>query len=242
MNIVHENNGLSRDTLFGRSTGSRHMTIEFSEFSVALTIAATLKTVAMFSQMPFPVRVFAISVAVLLLSLTLELPERLKDLYLAQQTVPESDSDASVLIIGGSHAGLSAALTLARHQIDSLIFDGNKPRNKWKTPTHTLPTWEDRGPDEIRRASRKELRKSGFAQFVQTQITTVRKPGAEQSFFEVEDFKGQTWRGRKLLLATGVDFVFPDIEGYKDNFPDRMYVDQPFLFLFFIFLLGFCLT
>lgn len=200
----------------------------------------------MFSQIPSPVRVFAISVAVLLLSFTFELPERLSDLCFAQQPVSGHGSDASVLIIGGSHAGLSAALTLARHQIDSLILDAEKPRNKWKTPTHTLPTWEDRSPDEVRRASRKELRKSGFARFVHTQVTTVRRPGADQSFFEVDDLHGRTWRGRKLLLAIGVDFVFPDIEGYEDNFPDRMHVGQTFLFCFpfsFFFValsLGFC--
>ncbi|KAH8773847.1 hypothetical protein F5883DRAFT_413737 [Diaporthe sp. PMI_573] len=172
--------------------------------------------------MSSPVRVLALSVAVLALSLIFELPERLSDIYSAEQPVPGNGSDASVLIIGGSHAGLSAALTLARHQIDSLILDADNPRNKWKTPTHTLPTWEDRSPDEARRASRKELRRSGFARFVHTQVTTVRKPGADQSFFEADDLQGRTWRGRKLLLATGVDFVFPDIEGYEDNFPDRI--------------------
>lgn len=186
----------------------------------------------MSSQMSPPVRVFAISVAVLLLSLTFDLPQRLSDLYSAQQLVPGNGLNASVLIIGGSHAGLSAALTLARHQIDSLILDEDKPRNKWNTPTHTLPTWEDHSPDEVRQASRKELRKSGFARFVDTRVTMVRRPGAEQSFFEVEDLQGRTWRGRKLLLATGVDFVFPDIEGYEENFPDRMCVGQTFLFLF----------
>lgn len=183
-------------------------------------------------QISFRVRVFALSVAILLLSFLFERPERLPDLCFAQQPVSVHGSDANVLIIGGSHAGLSAALTLARHQIDSLILDAESPRNKWKTPTHTLPTWEDRSPDNVRRASRKELRKSGYAWFIKTNITTIRRPGADRSFFEVDDSYGRTWRGRKLLLATGVDFVFPDIEGYEDNFPDRMYVGQTFLSLF----------
>lgn len=67
------------------------------------------------------------------------------------------DAMADVLIIGGSHAGLSAALTLARHQIDSLILDSNMPRNRRKTRTHSLPTWENRNPGDVRGASRHEL-------------------------------------------------------------------------------------
>lgn len=201
-------------------------------FRIFSGLKPSSRAVAMSFRMSPPVRVFAISVAVLLLSITFELPQRLSDLCSAQQVVPGNGLNASVLIIGGSHAGLSAALTLARHQIDSLILDGDNPRNKWKTPTHTLPTWEDRSPDEVRRDSRRELRKSGFARFVHTQVTTIRRPEADQSFFEVEDLQGRIWRGRKLLLATGVDFVFPDIEGYEENFPDRMYKTQTFPLLF----------
>lgn len=133
-----------------------------------------------------------------------------------------SAATAEVLIVGGSHAGLSAALTLARHQIDVLIVDSNAPRNKWKTPTHVVPTWEHRNPDDLRRASREELRKTGFARFVDAHVTTIKKPGTNESLFVASDSHGGAWSGRKLLIATGVEFIFPPIEGYEENFPDRM--------------------
>lgn len=131
-------------------------------------------------------------------------------------------SEADVLIIGGSHAGLSAALTLARHQIDVLILDANAPRNGWKTPTHTLPTWEHQSPDRLREASRKELEKTGLVRFVAAQITTFLPPAMRDGLFEVQDAQGRKWKGKKLLSATGVEFAFPSIPGYGANFPDRM--------------------
>ncbi len=70
-------------------------------------------------------------------------------------------STAEILIVGSSHAGLSAALTLARHQIDVLILDSNAPRNKWKTPTHVVPTWENRNPDDLRRVTNNQVDRFG---------------------------------------------------------------------------------
>ncbi|KAI0542848.1 hypothetical protein GGR58DRAFT_83 [Xylaria digitata] len=140
------------------------------------------------------------------------------DSHVALNTV----STAEVLIVGNSHAGLSAALTLARHQIDVLILDSNAPRNKWKTPTHVVPTWENRNPDDLRRASREELRKTGFVSFADAHVTTIKKPETNESLFVASDSYGGMWSGRKLLIATGVEFVFPSIEGYEENFPDRI--------------------
>lgn len=173
--------------------------------------------------MPLPslyaIGIFSFSLLVLLVSYSL--PESLTTIYYPQIDIKNA-SEADVLILGGSHAGLSAALTLVRHQIDVLIFDSDSPRNKWKTPIHTVPTWEHHNPDDLRKASRKELRKSGFVRFVHTQITNVQKPSMNDRFFAVSNELGETWRGKKLLVATGVEFVFPAIKGYEENFPDRM--------------------
>ncbi|KAF3058466.1 hypothetical protein GL218_05718 [Daldinia childiae] len=175
----------------------------------------------MASQTSYSIRILVLSLITLILSYVLR--DNINELFYPQLTVTiKNDSVADVLIIGGSHAGLSAALTLARHQIDVLIFDSNAPRNKWKTPTHVLPTWENQSPDELRRVSRKELSKTGLARFVNAQITTIKKPGLNRTFFEVGDAYGKSWRGRKLLLAMGVEFVFPEIKGYEENFPDRI--------------------
>jgi thioredoxin reductase len=42
------------------------------------------------------------------------------------------------------------------------------------------------------------------------------------SLFEVADETGKVWQGRKVILATGSEDVFPDIEGYEDGWVKRM--------------------
>lgn len=65
-----------------------------------------------------------------------------------------------VLIVGGSHAGLSAALTLYRALHTALIFDSRTPRNWYPSPTHLMSTWENRSLEECREASKAGLQKS----------------------------------------------------------------------------------
>jgi hypothetical protein len=43
--------------------------------------------------------------------------------------------------------------------------------------------------------------------------------------FEAVDSANQTFRGRKLVLATGTEDLLPkddEVEGYKDNWPEHM--------------------
>jgi len=131
---------------------------------------------------------------------------------------PSSPSD--VLILGGGPAGLSAALTLYRHQHDVRIFDHGSPRNVWNTPIHASPTWEGKSPSEYRETSKKELEKTGFVHFVDGEVRRVEK--SSNGLFNLTLADGTQWMGRKILLAMGVKFVFPEIPGYMENFPSRM--------------------
>ncbi|KAF2014417.1 FAD/NAD(P)-binding domain-containing protein [Aaosphaeria arxii CBS 175.79] len=134
--------------------------------------------------------------------------------------VDHPDNITDVLILGGSHAGLSGALTLARHQHDIIVFDDSKPRNWWNTPMHVLPTWEHRSPSDLRRTSRRELQSTGLVTFVEEKIVKVEKE--HDSLFHATGSSGKKWSGKKLLVAIGNEFDYPDIPGYKDNFPDKI--------------------
>ena len=65
-------------------------------------------------------------------------------------------------------------------------------------------------------------------QFAEGEAAKVRKVSFEDGYqgFEIEEKGGEVWRGRKMVLAMGVRDVFPDIEGYTDNWPDNMYTSQ----------------
>ena len=146
----------------------------------------------------------------------------------------DPDQIYDALIIGAGHAGLSAALTLYRQQHTSLIFDSGSPRNSWPTPTHALPGWEGSSAEDLRAASRKELQNTGLASFVESKVEKVvrtrlslqQQQGGneegEEDGFEVTDSEGRKWRGRKVLLAIGKQTVWPDIPGYRENYPEKM--------------------
>ena len=129
------------------------------------------------------------------------------------------DQAFDALIVGGGHAGLSAALTLYRQQHTSLIFDTHKPRNAWSTSTHILAGWEGAQAEALRSESRLELLQTGLVTFRDCEAQSVEKTGFG---FEVIDAEGQRWKGKKLLLAMGKRNVFPGIPGYAANYPDKM--------------------
>ncbi|TVY22565.1 Thioredoxin reductase [Lachnellula hyalina] len=131
------------------------------------------------------------------------------------------ESPVDVIILGGSHAGLSAAATLYRHQLSTLIFDHQKPRNSWLTPMRVLSGWEGKNPDALREKSRKEIAATGFAKTLDKTIISVEK--TNNTLFLVTDSEGGMWYGRKLLLAMGAEFVFPEIPGYAENFPKKIF-------------------
>lgn len=126
------------------------------------------------------------------------------------------------LIIGGSHAGLSAALTLYRALHTVVVFDAKNPRNGYATAVRHTSTWEGKLPDEMREASRRELLDTGLVTFVDAEARTMLK--TEDGAFEVTDDKGKRWPGRKLLLTTGSTDLFPDLEGYEELYTRGMYV------------------
>ncbi|KAF2259672.1 thioredoxin reductase glit [Lojkania enalia] len=128
--------------------------------------------------------------------------------------------DGDVLIIGGGHAGLSGASTLVRHQHNVIVFDDGKPRNKWDTPIHVVPTFDGQKPSDLRKASRRELQKSGLVKFVDERVVKLEKQ--HDSLFHATTLNGTRWTGRKVLLAPGVEFSFPDISGYKEHFPEKI--------------------
>ncbi|KAK8058076.1 FAD/NAD(P)-binding domain-containing protein [Apiospora phragmitis] len=128
-------------------------------------------------------------------------------------------SDA--IIVGGSHAGLAAALTLYRASHTSLVFDAGAPRNALSDHVYMVPAWDGKNPNDLREASRAELLRTGLVQVVERRLVSASK--LEDGTFEVVDAEGEHWKGRKIILASGVEEKHPDIPRYTENYGKLIY-------------------
>ncbi len=118
------------------------------------------------------------------------------------------------LIIGGSYAGLSAAIMLARARRRVLVLDAGSPRNRFAAHSHGVLALDGRSGSEILAAARAQLASYPTVEFVDTTIGTA--TGVDGDFV-VTDTQGRKFRGRKLLLASGVTDTLPDIPGVAER-------------------------
>ncbi|MGF9693017.1 NAD(P)/FAD-dependent oxidoreductase [Rhizobium sp. 0TCS1.26] len=117
------------------------------------------------------------------------------------------------IIIGGSYAGLSSALTLARARRRVLLIDQGIRRNRFASHSHGFLTQDGTPPDEIVAQAK--------AQISRYPNVTWLDARAETATGSIEDFTveagGAEHRGRRLILATGVIDVLPEIDGIADR-------------------------
>ena len=116
---------------------------------------------------------------------------------------------AEIVIVGGGIAGLSAAIYLGRAQRDVLVVDEGKSMARWEPDVQNyLGFPEGIGGDELIRRGRQQARKY-HARFVHDRITSAR---AAPNGFRLRG-KEQTYYCVRLLLATGIFHIPPDMPG-----------------------------
>ena len=130
-----------------------------------------------------------------------------------------------VLVLGGGPAGLSTALVLARVKRTALVISNGCYRNDGIHEMHGVLGHDKWDPSDYRNESRKQIEAYGDdIQFQDAEIVKVGRAALSGGYegFEVEAKGGQSWSGKKLVLAMGSKDVFPNIPGYAENWPDNM--------------------
>lgn len=116
-----------------------------------------------------------------------------------------------VIIVGAGPAGLSAALILGRCRRNVLVCDAGQPRNAASRALHGYLTRDGIEPAELLRIGREQLRPYTTVHLRADEVTDTR---CVENGFEIT-IDDEVVSSRKLLLATGVVDLLPDIDGLK---------------------------
>lgn len=118
------------------------------------------------------------------------------------------------IIIGGSFAGLSAAIYLARARRSVLIIDAGKPRNRFAAQSHGFFAQDGSSPQAMIQSARAQVGAYPTVTFVDGVAADAWK---EDGRFTVALEDGAVHSGATLLLAFGVSDVLPDIPGLAER-------------------------
>lgn len=119
-----------------------------------------------------------------------------------------------VAIVGGSFAGLSAALQLARARRSVAVFDTGQRRNRFASASHGFLAQDGRPPEDIVAQARGQLAAYPTVTWIDAQVDEARAAG-DASF--VLRAGGQAWEARRIVLALGVADELPDIPGLRER-------------------------
>ncbi|NML70454.1 NAD(P)/FAD-dependent oxidoreductase [Chryseobacterium sp. RP-3-3] len=118
-----------------------------------------------------------------------------------------------VIIIGGSYAGLSAAMSLGRSLRNTLIIDSGKSCNRQTPHSHNFITHDGKTPKEISDLARDQVAAYDTVKFHQGSVIKLRKT---EEGFETETSAGEKFRAKRLILASGVKDIRPGIPGFSE--------------------------
>ncbi|WP_144558229.1 NAD(P)/FAD-dependent oxidoreductase [Shouchella miscanthi] len=124
------------------------------------------------------------------------------------------------VIIGGGPAGLSAALVLGRAKRSVYLFDDANPRNQVTQHSHGYLTQDGVTPTQFRQKALADLRKYPSIKWGQQRVETIKKQ--DDGTFRVNS-EGTEVIARKILLATGLKDVLPDVPNIHDFYGTSLY-------------------
>ncbi|SDF58064.1 NAD(P)/FAD-dependent oxidoreductase [Epilithonimonas hungarica] len=123
------------------------------------------------------------------------------------------ENQFDVIIVGGSYAGLSAAMSLGRSLRKVLVIDSGKPCNIQTPHSHNFLTQDGKTPKEISTIAKGQVKKYATVEFCDGLAMQGKKT---ENGFEISTRRGEIFEAKKLIFATGIVDEVPNIKGFWD--------------------------
>jgi thioredoxin reductase len=127
--------------------------------------------------------------------------------------VMTAETEFEVIIIGGSYAGLSAAMALGRSMRKVLIIDGGQRCNRQTPHAHNFITQDGNNPGSIAEKARNEVLKYSTVSLLNDVAVAGNKV---ESGFRIATQSGKDFTANKLIFASGVKDLMPQIKGFAE--------------------------
>lgn len=119
-----------------------------------------------------------------------------------------------VIIVGGSYAGLSAGLQLARARRQVLVIDAGQRRNRFAATSHGFLGQDGEAPAVIAAEGRAQLMEYPTVRWLKDSAVQAQ---STQAGFSIRTLHSGAFTARRLVLATGVVDDLPDVEGLAER-------------------------
>ncbi|HXT34188.1 MAG TPA: NAD(P)/FAD-dependent oxidoreductase [Chloroflexota bacterium] len=118
------------------------------------------------------------------------------------------------LIIGGSFAGLSAAMYIARARRSVRVIDTGRPLNRFATHSHGFFAQDGSAPGPMLATARAQVAAYPTAGFIEGEATGAAR---ERDGFSVTLATGERLESARLVLAFGISDELPPIPGLAER-------------------------
>ncbi|MBB5886654.1 NAD(P)/FAD-dependent oxidoreductase [Xanthomonas sp. LMG 8992] len=119
-----------------------------------------------------------------------------------------------VIIIGGSFAGLAAALQLGRARRKVTVLDTHRPRNRFAAHSHGMLGHDHKPPLDILAEARQQLTRYPTIRLIDARAESV--SGLIDDFCVATD-DHESLRARRLILSYGLVDQMPAVPGFAES-------------------------
>ncbi|HEV7886301.1 MAG TPA: NAD(P)/FAD-dependent oxidoreductase [Acidimicrobiales bacterium] len=120
------------------------------------------------------------------------------------------------VVVGGGPAGLAAGLWLARYRRRVVVVDSGEHRNRWVDEAHGYLGFDPINPAELLERAGADLAEYPEASLRTGRVTSALRTDGGLFALDLED--GDALTARRLVLATGVGDVFPEVDRFFEHY------------------------